>query len=84
MPIDPIDLRNARLAAGLTMLQASELVGAAFRTWQDWELGNRPVDVARYRLFLHLAGLEALPFDIIRSAGISESPIPARKMPEIS
>ena len=69
MNIDPIDLRNARLAAGLTIEQAAELVGMTFRGWQDNEKGLRRVNPAVYRLFLHLAGLEELPFDIIRGAG---------------
>ena len=35
------ELRGARESAGLSMIDAAKLSGTPYRTWQDWELGNR-------------------------------------------
>lgn len=62
------DVRNARLAAGMTQPQAAAAVGMhRWQTWQEWELGINPPDVARYRLFCHLAGLERIPFGSLQA-----------------
>lgn len=37
------ELREARKAAGISMKQAAEESGTPYRTWQDWEAGNRRV-----------------------------------------
>jgi DNA-binding transcriptional regulator YiaG len=37
------ELREARKAAGLSMKQAAENSNTPYRTWQDWESGNRRV-----------------------------------------
>lgn len=48
------DLREARQAAGLTMVQAADLSGTPYRTWQDWETGKRRVPgIARAWLRLY-------------------------------
>jgi len=88
MDIDPLSFRNARLAAGLTQTEAAALIYSRWRTVQDWEAGIYPVDPARYRLFLHLTGLERLPFGRLTATEISpesnpagngvENPAPAR------
>lgn len=71
MDIKPQDVRQARQAAGMTVQQAADTVHCRYRTWQDWEHGKNPIDVARYRLFRHLTGLERLPFGTIRPASKS-------------
>jgi len=35
--------RNSRKELGLSMAAASRRCKIPYRTWQDWELGNRPV-----------------------------------------
>jgi transcriptional regulator with XRE-family HTH domain len=80
MDVTGLDFRNARLAAGLTLEQAAELTHCSYRAVQQWERGERPVDVARYRLLLHLAGLERIPWDSIRTQGDLACAIPARAL----
>lgn len=48
---EPDEIRAARLAAGLTQRQAGEVIGAAERTWQDWERGERNMPPAKWELF---------------------------------
>ena len=50
-PIEPIEIKKARLKLGLTQKQAGEVVRAKRRTWQDWELGNRNMPIAKWELF---------------------------------
>lgn len=52
----PEQIKAARLAAGLTLTQAGELIGATRRTWQNWEApvgspSHRNMPVAKWRLF---------------------------------
>lgn len=49
--IEPREIKKARLKLGLTQKQAGEVVGAKRRTWQDWELGNRNMPIAKWELF---------------------------------
>ena len=51
----PKKIKQSRMDAGLTQTQAAELVGAALRTWQHWEKGDRAMTKKRYDLFLKLA-----------------------------
>jgi hypothetical protein len=57
VPLKPTtteELREARQAAGLTMVQAADLSGTPYRTWQDWETGKRRVPgIARAWLRLY-------------------------------
>ncbi|MFO0255486.1 MAG: helix-turn-helix domain-containing protein [Betaproteobacteria bacterium] len=77
--IDAAAVRAYRLAAGLTQAQAADLVNLKrSRTWQEWEAGARPPDVARIRLFRHLAGLERLPFGTIGPGVGRKGPRPGR------
>lgn len=57
-PIEPIEIKKARQAAGLTQKQAGEVVRAKRRTWQDWELGNRNMPIAKWELFMIKTGGE--------------------------
>ena len=48
----PAEIKEARVAAGLTHAQAGALVGApSRRTWQDWETGRRNMPAAKWELF---------------------------------
>lgn len=53
-PMSADELRGARQAEGLTMVEAAELSGTPYRTWQDWETGKRRVSgFARVWLRMH-------------------------------
>ena len=42
--LTPADLKKFRRDRGLTQAQAAALVGVgSFRTWQDWERGERKI-----------------------------------------
>ena len=45
------DLKACRMTAGLTQTEAGALVGAALRTWQSWEAGDRKMPEAKWELF---------------------------------
>lgn len=52
----PEEIRAARLAAGLTQMQAGALISALRRTWQNWEApvgspSHRNMPVAKWRFF---------------------------------
>lgn len=47
----PEQLKEARLAAGLTQTQAADAVGAKLRTWQDWEGGIATMPAGLWELF---------------------------------
>ena len=47
----PSDLKACRITAGLTQTEAGALVGAALRTWQSWEAGDRNIPIAKWELF---------------------------------
>ena len=46
----PQQVKNARLAAGLTTAQAAQLVYRTLRQWQYYE-ANKPIDPAIWELF---------------------------------
>lgn len=56
---EPASLRRARRLARLSQLRASERIGVALRTWQQWEDGDRKMPPAKWALFLDLSGLPA-------------------------
>ena len=47
----PSDLKSSRITAGLTQTEAGALVGAALRTWQAWEAGDRKMPAPKWELF---------------------------------
>lgn len=47
----PAAIKRKRLAAGLSRKDAAALVGVAYRTWQDWELGTAKMRPALWELF---------------------------------
>jgi transcriptional regulator with XRE-family HTH domain len=57
----PSEIKQARLDAGLTQLEAAELVGFSARAWQMWEYGKRPMRPAVFHLFKLLAFPESIP-----------------------
>ena len=57
----PSQIRDARQAANLTQVAAGALVYHARRSWQDWELGQRPMDPAVFELLLIKTGQITAP-----------------------
>jgi DNA-binding transcriptional regulator YiaG len=51
MPPEPDDIRSARMAAGLTQTEASDMVHASLRAWQQWEAGDRKMHPGLFELF---------------------------------
>ena len=49
--MDASTIKKARLDAGLTQMQAAELVAKQLRTWQRYEAGERKIDQATWELF---------------------------------
>lgn len=47
----PADIKRKRLSAGLSRKDAAALIGVAYRTWQDWELGTAKMRSALWELF---------------------------------
>lgn len=47
----PQEIKQARIHAGLTQSQAAALIYKNIRTWQQWESGDREMDVAFFELF---------------------------------
>ena len=58
----PAEIRAAREAAGLTQTAAAIIIGSTMRAWQDWESGARRCHPTMWRAWLHLAGIERIPF----------------------
>lgn len=48
----PVEVKQARAAAGLTQTEASQLVHAGLRSWMQWEAGDRAMHPAFWELFL--------------------------------
>jgi len=58
-----VHIRSAREQAGLTQTEAAALIGVTRITWTRWETGTRPPPSEHlWRYWLHVAGLERLPF----------------------
>jgi len=47
----PLDIRKARLNAGLSQSAAAALIYSTLRTWQDWEAGNARMHPGLFELF---------------------------------
>lgn len=61
-PPAPADIRAARERAGLTQSAAAALLDLPQQHWQRWETGTHRLHPQLWRLWLHLAGLERIPF----------------------
>ena len=57
----PSDLKSSRITAGLTQTEAGTLVGAALRTWQSWEAGDRKMPAPKWELFCLKASARNFP-----------------------
>ena len=55
-PPTPEQIRAAREAAGLTQVEAADMVHAALNTWSQWERGQRQMHAAFWELFRIKAG----------------------------
>ena len=47
----PVEIKEARVAAGLTQTEAAALVLSKMRSWQNWESGVREMHPAVWELF---------------------------------
>jgi DNA-binding transcriptional regulator YiaG len=56
--ISPQKIKQARQKLGLTQPEAASVIGAAKRTWQDWESGARNMPMAKWELFVLKSGLK--------------------------
>lgn len=52
--ISPEKLKALRISLGLSREEAGELVSSTERAWKSWELGDRNMPAAKWRLFLLL------------------------------
>lgn len=64
----PSDLRAARQRLGLTQAQVAFMIRVDRVTWARWESGSRPMSPMAQRYFLHVAGLQRLPWRPFRAA----------------
>ena len=48
----PEQIKQARKDAGLTQTQASDLIYKSCRAWQQYEKGDREMDIAFFELFM--------------------------------
>lgn len=54
---DKAEIRRARVLAGLTQSESATLVGLSHGSrWTEYEAGSRPIDPARWELFLCKVG----------------------------
>lgn len=56
------EIAKTRSALGLTQVQAGAIIGWTRSGWQAVELGQRPLSPLMWRVWRHLAGIEAIPF----------------------
>jgi hypothetical protein len=63
---NPAEIRAGRKQAGLTQEQAAALMKWAVLRWGRKERGEVPFEQHEWKYFLHVAGLERLPFRSIR------------------
>lgn len=47
----PVEIREAREAAGLSQTAAAETIYCSLRGWQEWEAGNRKMHPAFWELW---------------------------------
>lgn len=58
----PDQIKSARATARLTQSEAAALLGAGQVTWARYESGARSLTAHEWRYWLHIAGLERIPF----------------------
>ena len=51
----PEQVKQARKDAGLTQTQAADLIYKSCRAWQQYEKGDRAMDIALFELFMFKA-----------------------------
>lgn len=47
----PEQIKKVRIEAKLSRKEAGDLIGVAYRTWQDWELGTAKMRPQLWELF---------------------------------
>jgi DNA-binding transcriptional regulator YiaG len=76
----PEEILRAREAAGLTQEEAGVLLFSGWRSWQDWERGERRMHPATWELFnikvraRKLLADEAIAADLVKRLGIHLPP----------
>lgn len=45
------EIRQKRIESGLTQEKAASLVNVSIRNWQQWEYGERTINMAAWELF---------------------------------
>ncbi len=50
----PTEIKQARIAAGLKLREAAELIGIGIKAWQHYESGRSIPPTRRWALFLRL------------------------------
>lgn len=68
----PLEIRAARKAAGLTQTQAAKMVDAGLRTWQQWEAGDRKMQLGLWKYFTQ--SLAMAPFIARKLLDIKSAP----------
>lgn len=69
-PPSPLEVRQARLAAGYTQAAAADLVDlSTAHKWSQYERGERRMDWCRWQLFLLLVGLHPKALLVEREDG---------------
>jgi len=58
----PSEIRKAREDAGLTQAEAALLLGVTRVAWARYEGNDRALRREEWRYWLHVAGLERIPF----------------------
>lgn len=61
-PVSPKSIQDARSRAGLTQAESAALLGVDRVSWARYESGARALSPALWRYFLHVAGMERIPW----------------------
>ena len=65
----PEEIRAGRERAGLTQVEAAELLGVTRLSWVRYETGDREMTDAAWTYWKHVAGIERIPFKGRKPAG---------------
>ena len=73
------ELKNARIAAGLTQIEAAARLGRPQSFISKCESGERRIDVAEFLVFCRAFGID--PCEVIRA--VEAKPASSKKRPEV-
>ena len=80
-PPSPADVTTARLSLGLTQGEAAELLGADRVSWARYEGGTRTMSAVEWRYWLHVTGIERIPFRATKVAKVVHGVATTEKTP---